>query len=109
MIFFTFLGCLLVAVLLGKREPADLTLPKVDGWNVLATILASSPTTSVLVITGTLTPETEKFKFDNYDKDNIDVYYKPIVDRHEFVAIIKGLIASALRKDSESESKQLLE
>ena len=30
MIFFTFLGCLLVAVILGKRESADLTLPKVS-------------------------------------------------------------------------------
>ena len=30
LIFLTFLGCLLVILLLGKREPADLTLPKVS-------------------------------------------------------------------------------
>ena len=29
-IFLTFLGCLLVILLLGKREPADLNLPKVS-------------------------------------------------------------------------------
>ena len=29
-IFLIFLGCLLVILVLGKREPADLTLPKVS-------------------------------------------------------------------------------
>ena len=87
----------------------DLTLPKVDGWNVLSTILASSPSTSILVITGTVTPQTEKFKNENFERDDIDVYYKPIVDREEFISIVQGLVRGALRKDADNTANQFIE
>ena len=55
----------MISVLEFKLVILDLSLPKVDGWNVLSTIMASSSGTSILVITGTVTPDSEKFKFDN--------------------------------------------
>ena len=99
----------MINVLEFKLVVLDLSLPKVDGWNVLSTILAASPGTSVLVMTGTVTSETEKFKNDNFDRDDIGVYYKPIVDREEFISIVQSLVRSALRKDQESSVNQLIE
>ncbi|MCH2204900.1 MAG: response regulator [Lentisphaerales bacterium] len=99
----------MINVLEFKLVILDLTLPKVDGWNVLSTILASSPSTSILVITGTVTPQTEKFKNENFERDDIDVYYKPIVDREEFISIVQGLVRGALRKDADNTANQFIE
>lgn len=98
----------MINVLEFKLVILDLTLPKVDGWNVLSTIMASSPQTSILLITGTVTPQTEKFKFDNFDRKDLDVYYKPIVDKEEFVSTVRSLITTALKKDEENNTDSLI-
>ena len=91
----------MINVLEFKLAIVDLTLPKVDGWNVINTIMASSPETSVLVITGTMTDETEKFRLENIERQDIDVYYKPITDREDFISTFMPLVEYALEKDDQ--------
>jgi CheY-like chemotaxis protein len=89
----------MISALEFKLAIIDLTLPKVDGWKVAEKLIETSPNASIMFITSTVTAKSEKYRFDNFDHNDIDVFYKPILDREGFIEAVKSLLEVSIAKE----------